>query len=375
MCHGGAGVAMSRLAQAFRADGHMVREYTLDDSGIRRELQPAFLAERAGIFARNGFNRENLFKVSTGRWGRRGIVKEILNARPDAIVMGWVNQGFLSLAQIEALAQSRIPLIWVMHDLWPMTGICHLPLGCEQFREECVECKFCGGGLSHRVWERKHRLYSRTNIKFVAVSSWVEEQARQSSLLKDADIRLIHNVFPIDDYRIGVKEPGLIVMGAARLDDPVKGLPQAIEALNGVGASIGVGARVEFFGEMRSPELFDTLGIDWKWHGPMAKESLVELMSRAQVVMSASQTETFGLTLLEGLASGAVPVSYGSGGQCDIIRHLNTGYLARSGDVGDLTDGLRWALEADLPPAMLREDAARRFSAEAVARKFYALMQ
>lgn len=366
---------MSRLARAFRADGHHVGEFTLDDYGLRRELRPSYLAERFDIFTHNGFSRERLFKVSTARYGKKGIVKDILSSKPDAIVLGWINQGLLSLEQIEQLAQADIPLIWVMHDLWPMTGICHLPLGCKRFADECGRCKYLASDrsddLSHQVWERKRHLYKWANIKFVAVSGWVEEMARKSSLLSDADIRVIHNVFPIEDYRVGEKEPQLIVMGAARLDDPIKGLPQAIEALN----RSGDGVRVEFFGEMRRPEMFNALTIGWRWHGPMGKAQLIELMSSAKVVMSSSQTETFGLTLLEGQASGALAVSFDGGGQKDIIDHMRNGYLAKNGDTADLARGLRWALDAAVSPEMLREDVAKRFSSKAIAEKFYALMQ
>lgn len=76
----------------------------------------------------------------------------------------------------------------------------------------------------------------------MAVSSWLAERCRRSPLFAGQELHTIGNAFPVDEFytearhsraSLGLPTEGkIILMGAARLDDPVKGLPYAVEALN-----------------------------------------------------------------------------------------------------------------------------------------------
>lgn len=370
---GGAAIVTANLAAALSERGHDVRTFTM---ASRREHAPSFLAERFEIFIRNGFRRDSLFKVSTASTGMAGIVDKVKEFNPDAIILGWVNQGFLSLKQIRGLA-SIAPTAWVMHDMWNYTGICHHALGCTRFCAECGNCPMVSqllrgaNDLSHKGWERKKRFYAETPLKLIAVSEWVKDMARRSSLLRDYDVRVIHNVYPLQNYRIAPKEPGLIAFGAARIDDPIKGLDHAIDALNML--PVRLGAHVKFFGSIKEPGALRRLKIPYELTGELSSEGVADLLSRSRVVLSTSLYETFGNTLLEGQASGAVPVSFSRGGQVDIIDHKSSGYLARFGDNEAIARGIEWALDGSVSPETLRAAAEARFSAPAVAAEFEAL--
>lgn len=373
---GGAAIAASRLADALRTAGHSVELFTMD--GVRRERTFPFLAERLEIFCRNGFNRQNLFRVSTGRFGRSSVVEQVLDYHPDTIILGWINQGFLSLKQVSQLA-SAAPLFWVMHDMWNLTGICHYAHGCNHFTAQCGNCPMISApmrrpsDLSHCIWLKKKELYAATPIRFLAVSHWLAKEGRRSSLLRDMPVDVLPNVFPMEQFAIGEKEPGLILLGAARLDDPIKGLGHAIGALNRL-----VGhptAHVIFFGELRNPQLLADLKLPYRHLGSIPESQVAELMSRAEVVLSSALYETFGLTLLEGQACGAIPVSFDRDGRTDIIDHLHTGYLAPFGDDHALARGIRWALEHPLDPLALRQSVDAKFSAPAIAARFTAIVE
>ena len=84
---GGAAIATKRLMQALRNDGldatMLVRDKTSTDPHVvalpgRFQQRFNFLAERAGVWAANGFRRRNLFVVDTAartscakRWCRK----------------------------------------------------------------------------------------------------------------------------------------------------------------------------------------------------------------------------------------------------------------------------------------------------------------
>lgn len=243
---GGAGVVSYRLMYALRKEGVDTRmlSYTKvsDDDSIQEASKRGvraykFLYERISIFLTNKLDREKLFKVSYANTGLP-VWEHPWVKGADVIMLNWINQGLLSLKGIEKLCSLGKPVIWTMHDMWCMTGVCHHALDCDRYMEECGRCPFLNShrvnDMSHKVWLKKKALYGKTEICFVAVSHWLEERCRESSLLRDKKVRVIHNAVPVDEFII---EPThevqsfyidysreVILMGAARLDDTIKGL-------------------------------------------------------------------------------------------------------------------------------------------------------
>lgn len=399
---GGAAIVTTRLTRAMRELGHDARLITFDaEPGAPDWVIPAagrysrwtrFLPERALIYGCNGFNRANLFKVSTATHGlplhRHPWIREA-----DAVILNWINQGTLSIGGVERICSLGKPVAWVMHDLWPMTGVCHYPHECTGYRDRCGRCQFLAGGmsandLSRYIWKRKQRLYASSPLRFVAVSDWVRRKAAESSLLRDMPVTVIPHAFPVDRYTIAPDRPidlpgvdtsrHLILFGAARLDVPIKGLEYAVDALNRLfmeHPGLANSSQAVFFGAIRQPEKLDAILMNHVHAGPISDPDLLaRLYSSASVVLSTALYETVGATLIEGQAAGCVPVAFGSGGQADVIRHLDTGYLARFKDTADVTRGLVWALTT--PPARqyLHDTVAATYSADIIARRYIDLL-
>lgn len=378
---GGASVVTMRLLNALveiGVDARMLVMHKTTDSPRVEELRPewkrqaCFLYEHACIFARNGLSRPNLFKASIACCGMP-LHKHPWIQQADVVCLNWVNQGMLSLREIEKI---KAPVVWTMHDMWCMTGVCHHAGECLRYAGECGHCPLLHSGtsmhdLSYSTLRRKQELYGKKKIHFIAVSHWLADKCKESALLKSQDVRVIPNAFPTDtfswltekecDYYGLPEDKHLIVMGAARLDDPIKGLPLAIEALNKVGRD---DVTAVFFGDIRNPEILNDLKIEYVNLGPLHDHRTInDIYAHASVVLSSSHYETLPGTLIEGLAAGGVPVTFGQGGQSDIVDHMVNGYIARYPDTEDLARGIRWALESDLSLHQLREDVDRKFSA------------
>ncbi len=390
---GGASVVSMRLLEALRARGAessmlVVHKATADPdvhlAGNALTRKAAFAAEHLRILAATRGDRTNLFKISIATDGLP-LSRHPLVRQADAVLLNWVNQGMLSLGEIRRIADMGKKIIWTMHDLWCATGVCHHPENCRYHTSVsgCHDCPLLGRGagtadLSARTWERKRALYADVPITFVAVSNWLADECRRSALLADSRIEVIPNAFPVDRFRLdplrsrqelGLPEGKIILMGAARLDDPIKGLPMAVDALNRV-ADTESDARAVFFGAMRDPRALDGLAMPHAHLGPVADpDRLADIYAHASVVLSSSHRETLPGTLIEGQASGAFPVSFLKGGQADIIETGRTGYLARYADTADLAAGIRLGLSRPVDPLLLRRSTLR-FSPEAVARRY-----
>lgn len=391
---GGASVVTRRLAHAMADRGIDVTMLTVhrDDETdpLTALAAPAwkskipFYAEAAEIFSHNGFNRKDLFKVSTGRYGLP-LSKHPEIVEADCVILAWVNQGMLSLSEIERIARGK-RVVWVMHDMWNLTALCHHAGDCRRYSEAqgCNRCPFLHSrasdhDLSAKVWHAKKELYSRADIDFVAVSSWLAERCRNSTLFDGRKLHVIPNVFPTDEFYCtprrsrdfcGLPQNGkIILMGAARLDDPVKGLHLAVDALNRLEQLDAPEATAVFFGSLRDRQALDDLKYPHLWLGPIQdSEVLHELYAHASVVLSSSLYETLPGTLIEGQASGAVPVCFDRGGQKDIIRQPGEGYIVPFGDTDAMAQAIAKALgDSDTEHLVA---AAHRFAPENVVDKF-----
>ena len=130
---GGAAIATTRLLHGLNKAGVSARMLVVDKrsdsdlvtrvgSGIEQRYN--FLGERLRIFTQNGFNRKTLFQIDTATHGT-DVSQHPWVTEADVIVLGWINQGMLSLNNIERLLQLGKPVVWVMHDMWNCTGVCH----------------------------------------------------------------------------------------------------------------------------------------------------------------------------------------------------------------------------------------------------------
>ena len=391
---GGASVVTRRLTDALRdagVDARMLVSHcanpadpTVSSVGTPATRKLTFLAEHADIFVRYGFSRADLFKASTGKYGLH-IADHPLVRDADVVCINWCNQGMLSLGGVQRLADMGKRIIWTMHDMWAMTGLCHHAASCDAYHSECGACPLLHwpphrADLARAVWRRKQRLYAKALITFVAVSHWLADRCRDSALLRDADVRVIPNAFPCDNYnrpprysrrQLGITDTDtpIIVFGAARLDDPIKGFGYAIDALNILHRN-GVKALAVFFGNIRDAALLQRIELPHCYLGPLDADRVHSLYCHSRVVLSTSLYETLPGTLIEGQAAGCIPVTFGRGGQADIVSHGVTGYIADYQSPESVAQYLAEALTAPIDAATLRASVADKFAPQVIARRY-----
>ena len=253
---GGAAVAASRLKDALNHNGikakMLVRDKLTDDItvvSLRKGwcTKWHFLWERFCVFFKLRFSRKYLFALDIANSGTDiTSLREFKEA--DVIHLSWINQGMLSLSNIRKILRTGKPVVWTMHDLWPASAICHLSLGCNNFKTHCGHCKYLPNGgsshdLSYQVWKKKEKLYNASNISFVACSRWLANEAKASGLLKNQVVTAIPNpintqMFNPNDKRLARQLCGfpegkrLILFVAQRATNVNKGMSYLIEACN-----------------------------------------------------------------------------------------------------------------------------------------------
>ena len=387
---GGAAVAASRLMDALIKHGvkakMLVRDKQSDSLTVvelpgRWRQQWCFLWERLVIFIRLHFSRKHLFEIDIANTGSNIIrLREFREA--DVIHLHWINQGLLSLSDIRRILLTGKPVVWTMHDIWPATAICHLTLGCNQFKSACHYCKYLHGrgfvhlpalkagapgsanDLSASVWRRKQRMLSGQSITFVACSRWLEGEAKQSELLRRQKITSIPNPIDTHLYKAGDKKAArqrlslptdrrIILFVSQRVTNRNKGMDYLIEACN---------LLAQQYPDMKHDTAVAILGghADDVAHklpfqtyplGYISDErQIVHVYNAADVFVLPSLSENLPNTIMEAMACAVPCVAFRVGGIPEEIDHQKNGYVAAYRDAADLARGIRWVLdEADYP--------------------------
>lgn len=397
---GGAAVAARRLMEALNNNGvkarMLVRDKQTDDINVvglgqGMSAQWHFLWERWRIFCRLHFRREHLFEIDTACSGF-DITRTREFREADVIHIHWINQGMLSLSVIRKILRSGKAVVWTMHDAWPSTAICHLTLGCDNYKTKCRRCKYLPSGgsdsdLAASVWQKKQQTLSCGDIHFVACSRWLQGEAKASALLRGHKIDVIPN--PIDThifYRQDRREARLknhlpedkriILFVSQRATNPNKGINYLLEActlmakerpdmVNRTCLAVLGGHADEIEGQ--TP--FETIPIGYV----SDERRIASLYNAADVFVLPSLSENLPNTIMEALACGVPCVGFNVGGIPEMIDHKRNGYVARYKDAADLAQGISWTLtEAD--PEELRLNAikkvAAQYSQQSVAMKY-----
>lgn len=411
--HGGAAIVTFRLVEALRRLGHDARMLVCEKlsnapfvevCAPKSKIKACFLKERLKVYLHNGRDRNTLFKIDPASDGLN-LWNHPLVKNADAIFLSWVNQGMLSLKGVRRICGSGKPVVWIMHDMWNMTGVCHHAGNCTGFLHQCGDCPLLGikaspTDLSNRTWSNKESTYGSCDIKFVAVSTWLAAKAKESALMRNLNVSVIPNAFGIDPDEddtfsdsagtpLPADEPVKIIFGGARLDDPIKGLPVLKKALAYIRShhpAIAEDMQLVTFGEFKLPESSSGFGISHTHLGVLrGNEAVRRAYEGCGIVVSTSDYETLPGTLIEGQAYGCIPVATNHGGQRDIIDHKITGYLVPWHDspsirAEETAKGLLWAYHACRGPMFaeirqaMRASVINRFSAAAIARQMLSLI-
>lgn len=389
---GGAGRAAYRLHQGLRSIGvdsvQVVARGPTDRSTIDAPsgLYQKYVSRiKSGLDILPGY----LYPGHGSRLFSTGVPPDQTDRRirahdPDVVNLHWINAGFV---RIETLKQLNTPVIWTLHDMWPFTGGCHYSGGCKRFEDGCGECPALGSSrgrdLSRWVWERKSNAWEDLDLTIVSPSTWLAEQAQNSSLFADAEIRVIPNGIDTNVHRPYGRSRGrelydlpmdrkLVLFGSADPNDPRKGAGILLNALEKLDANRSE-VDVVMFGPERV-EISEAGGFRVHQVGNVDEVGLRLLYSAADTFVTPAVEDNLPNTVLESLAAGTPVVGFDIGGVGDMVDHKTNGYLAESRDAADLAAGIQTVLErtdeGDSMAVQARNTAVTRHEIEDVAAEY-----
>lgn len=408
---GGAAIAALRLVQAERALGHdaqlLCRDHTLPDDTegvlpLRTTLWQRSLkaVERTLIIVQNGLSMHNLWRIDTAQLGI-DITRLKAFKEADIIHLHWVNQGMLSLRDIERILRSGKRVVWTLHDMWPFTGVCHHAAQCERWKssEGCGKCPLLkrpkAVDMSARTYRRKLKAYRAGHFTAVGCSRWLASLAAESPLFEGQRVVSIANVIDTDFYQptfaegqpsqakvrqaLGINAEERVLLFIARdVADPNKGISFLIEALQTIAT--------------QQPELAEHItlllvGLNSERYATALPSpvkgravnycsdegQLRQLYQAADLLVMPTLMDNLPNTIAEASACGLPTIAFGVGGVPQMVETGVNGYLAQPEQAADFAQGIIRCLCSDSLQAMARNArtiAIKNYSPRSVAEAY-----
>ena len=248
----------------------------------------------------------------------------------------------------------RMSVVIGVHDMWHVTGGCFLYRGCDRYARQRQRCDPCpilrwpaNRFLAKAAHSRKLQAYRNCGARMVANSHWLAEIAGQSPIAKacgGVESFLLESTGPFLNRRTRDVPQDLdlsadafvIVTGGASLTDANKNVPWLLEQLSRLPDLPGV--IVLAFGEGAVP-VPDRLNVRFIG-GIRDRHDLARLLAAADVFVSASLMETYGLTLVEAMACGTPVVAFRVGGIPEAAPDGQGAILCEPGDGATLTEAI-----------------------------------
>ena len=334
------------------------------------------------------FDRHGLFSTRA----TRRLVKQIEEIKPDIIHLHNIHGYYINYKVLfNYLRKANIPVVWTLHDCWPMTGHCaHFVYAkCQKWKRGCFDCPEQKSYPKSKFFDRSRRNYiekraifnSVKNLTIVPVSKWLGSIVKES-FLKERDVEVIYNGVDVNTFkpiadndireRYGIPSHKKIILGAATAWSPNKGFDDFVKLYDILPKEeiqiVLIG--LTQYHKNQLPE--GVIGL----YRTEDVEELAKWYSVADVFANLSKAETFGLTTAEALASGTPAIVYNNTASPELVTS-EVGQVVDNDNIEAVAQAVE-ALCAEDREAMrsrCREYALARFDKEDSYRKYIELYE
>lgn len=281
------------------------------------------------------------------RQATKTFCKQLLNLNPTIVHLHNIHGYFLNYPQLfDTLKEWGGPVVWTLHDCWPMTGHCShfMFVGCERWKEQCYKCELKGAypaskflDRSTQNFELKKKFFTQLGDKLtlVPVSKCVECYYRQS-FFKDLNIRQIYNGVDVGTFKpyTASNRYGKYILGVASVWNDSKGLSEFHKLRSILPKEINI-VMVGLTERQISHLPQGITGISRTDN----VQQLAELYSSAIAFVNPTFEDNFPTTNIEALSCGTPVITYQTGGSPEAIDDM-TGIVVAQGDIKGINSAI-----------------------------------
>ncbi|RLI74861.1 glycosyl transferase [Archaeoglobales archaeon] len=265
-----------------------------------------------------------------GTWlSTKRLIRLIQEWKPDIIHFHNIHGYYLDLSIAKTVDKLGIPVVWTLHDAWPLSGRCGFFLDCERWKTGCGKCPYLREypktyfDSSAWMWPRKRKLLGEVwKPVIVTPSRWLanlvteacDGRCRVEVIPNGIDTTVFHPVDCLQARKeLGLPENQKIVLfAAAKPSERRKGIVYFFEALKYVQAdnwmALAVGGTVDLTKWVPQGVKVHQLGY------VKGAEEMAKVYSAADLYCVTSLADNFPTTVLESMACKTPVVGFAVGG-------------------------------------------------------------
>lgn len=345
---------------------------TASDPGVIR-LCPELYARINALLCRITGSPYGWCLWSTGR-----LKRIIRREKPDLVHLQCINGNFVNIySLIRWLKKHRIKTVSSQHAEFLYTANCGYAFECDQWKTGCSHCPspkkatksffLDGTGRSWRKMRRAFRGFE-PDCLICPVSTWTEDRAKQSDILKNFSYRTVLNgvdtrVFHGPKTASGVSGPVVLNVTAEFSLDPghIKGGFWLTELARRM-------PEVTFW--VVGPGQAENLPENLKLLGPLAdQQQLAQRYRRADLTVLVSKKETFSMPCAESLCCGTPVVGFKAGAPEQISLGAYSSFVEYP-DLDALEMQVRQWLQKECDHDQIAREAEETYSQQTMIREF-----
>lgn len=273
----------------------------------------------------------------------RKLINLLEEQSPDLIHLHNIHGYYVNYELLfRELKQMKKPIVWTLHDCWPITGHCaHFDaISCEKWKSGCYDCpqlnEYPKSYVDNSQSNYHKKMSSFTGVSKMTIttpSHWMKNTL-ESSFLKDYPIKTIYNGIDLGIFKkksLILEERGLsnniIVLGVANVWSTNKGLIDFIE----LAKILPDEYRIVLIG-LTKAQIKNLPGNIIGIEKTSSVSKLVEWYSAADVYFNASIEESMGLTTVEAMACGTPVVVYDATAVPEVVD-TNSGLIVEKNNI------------------------------------------
>jgi len=280
----------------------------------------------------------------------------------DVINLHNLHSNYFNYTALPAWTKDK-PVVWTLHDMWPLTGHCSYSYECSRWASGCFKCPLLRGGIknlrrseprpvaidfSKITWRIKRDTYKKSLLNIACPSEWMCQQAKKGILSGSAGFAVIPNGVDIDLFKpqdkiearkqLGLPQEDFILLFPSESTSQYrKGFQYLVSAIK----SLDIPVSLMVFGRKGVPadlrqacRILETGYID-------SDELSARYYAASDLIVAPTLADNQPLVIVEAFACGIPVVAFDAGGVGEMVWHMQTGYKAVYKDVKDLANGIK----------------------------------
>lgn len=251
------------------------------------------------------------------------LPKNLLKSEIDIIHLQLIHAApFFNLRIIPSLSR-KFPTVYTLHDQWAYTGHCIHPLECEGWLSGCHNCPDLERNIAMRkdraayMYRQKQQIFAESKVHLVVSSQWMYERVMKSPIMSHLPCTVIpfgidYEVFYPEDKDksreyLNIPSNNKVLFFRSAPGNIYKGMEYINKALEFIHQKDVTILTTDFIGAFEEfKEKFHFIELGWV----NDQNLLRKFLSAADIFLSPSLAESFGMMPLEAMACGTPTIVF-----------------------------------------------------------------